>query len=1842
MEFKFDSEVYSKLKKQRRRRAWKRILSAMMCLVVFCTTYVLILPAITKETDVFCGIEEHTHSDKCYERVLLCENHEHSEECYETLSELICTEPTDAVHVHTDECVPVYESVLICEEVESAGHTHGENCGAVITDEVVCGLEETEGHVHGEECFTETTLFVCGIEESAGHTHGEGCEAAVSGEAICGQEETEDHVHGDSCYIVTYSCGMEESAGHTHGESCETETQTVLTCELEEKQSHAHDEHCFAVTYGCGTEESAGHVHGESCYTEISVYSCGFEENEAIHSHGEGCYENKKHLICAFAEMQDHKHTEECYASELICEKTEHSHGVACFADPNADVETAEKWEAALPGLTGNRAEDVLAIARSQLGYTESEKNYIVEEDNSIKGYTRYGQWYGDPYGDWDGMFASFCYRYAGAEELPTNADSASWLYELQQKDLFRITSEYIPKAGDLIILDGDLDGNADRVGLVEKLEDINLTVIEGNSNDQVKCNTYDLFDKSIIGFGALAEVRLSAAEETDDPAADEPEQPSEDAEQTIGPNDTDAWAVLVYPEETAETSAESVSGEEPASRTYSLRRSANTYVMPRAGTPLDLTPYINAVTMYDEKGNVLPSGSTVSEGDIIEFKIEYTIAGQQLGVMNGEDVTVKSDTLTYALPQILEVIRSDSGNILNSAGVTVGTYVIDSETGTIIMSFTEDYVKENAQGMQIHGNISFYSTVTKIDDTDEEHQDYKFTDKITLGVVIEEEKEVVGDLKIEKQKTEVNGEEIIYQVTVTSSEGTNGPITITDKMSKGLKFVEGISVERAGGSDVNNVSFNASTDGSSFTLELPEMSPGSSYTVTYKCRADIELLDADMTVRNTATVNGKDSEGFDLEDEVTVDHNFEMLKKTGEKNEDGTISWTITVNQAKADISGWILEDIMGGNQPYTGTVTIKDSNGAVLATNQRLPYTFPEGSKSTYAITYTTSHGFEDGDTVYNKAILKDDDTDITVVTGVGIGTPFTKSGEAGEIIQDENGTNLLPITWTVTIDTLIGPITAGEVIYDKMNGAYHQADMYMTYDQVMAVLATIEAELERVGSSVSYASAEAFVAGSASGENYNLSELNGSPECRDLLYERFSVQLGKDIPKGQILTFSYEGYGIFPNNLVEETVFQNRIGLVNRFEIEATVKFTGGTVKATKFAMKPYDPNSSANQDWALDWGAPPSRYNYSDLHDSYLAWAIELKVSAGYAGTDDFVLYEDLPEGVTVRGLDLPFLLDVPTKRLVMRNMAPGNTYYWTFDLYSLEQYAYGTWYGEEGVETTITVKVTEDGDLEIHIPGEVFYTMGQFVQFYNSLDWQAPLDESYGYLYIYTQIDDDFEWTPREEGSYVYVNSFENRFTLENENGDLVDIGSQTQEITKDEREGVIRKEATSDNNNIITYSVVLNAYGRDLIEHSGTLNIHDELVYQSSAAKPLRLRLVPGSVKLYEIRLASDGSYTKLGEVNANYNYAETSSEQGEITSWVHTIDLNVPDNKALLLEYSYKASGNKDAVHEVNNVCTITGVGEGSIDGEHKVEIEVKEATAQADIKGVMIYKVDAGNNGVFLENAKFNIYIWNAEQNKYIIVHHPDNGGTEFTTDANGLIVLDNTTMGDEQFAYNTAYYIVEVESPEGYYISPEKYYFYIVHENTEVYRPNIPSDFHGQGLVSGDIIYRNNVSHLTEITVEKYWKDYNGNYVTVTGSQVPKITLELWQMLEGDPSSARVYGTYTVTPDEKGNWSLTVNNLPKATEKADGTKDKDYLYYVKEVNSGRYFMESTENNGGINSGIIKIVNRETDGYVLPETGGAGTQMYTAAGIGLIGISTACLVYRRIKRRREGANSS
>ena len=380
-------------KAHQRKRRWYKAVSCLAAVVVFCTTYALILPAITMEQDAKCGIPEHVHDESCY--IVVSEPHVHDESCYELVG----------------------------------GHAHTDDCYTLQRGELICGQEEREGHHHTDACYTETTR-----------------------ELTCGLEESDGHQHTDECYAweQVLTCGQEESEG-----------QLVLTCNLEE---------------------------GEVTTTISDTPVCGLEE---------------------------------------------HTHTLACYSDPAADVETAQIWERAIKNveLTGDWREDVIAIAKTQLGYQESAKNYIVLEDGeTIKGYTRYGAWYGDPYGDWCAMFASFVLNYAEVEGIPLDANCQHWIETLSKEEngLYRPADEYLPQPGDLVFFDFDIEDEAptaDHVGLVVEImndEDenpIKLKTIEGDSSDKVQYVTYELDDPAILGYGQLPEQEPEDEEPIEEPA---------------------------------------------------------------------------------------------------------------------------------------------------------------------------------------------------------------------------------------------------------------------------------------------------------------------------------------------------------------------------------------------------------------------------------------------------------------------------------------------------------------------------------------------------------------------------------------------------------------------------------------------------------------------------------------------------------------------------------------------------------------------------------------------------------------------------------------------------------------------------------------------------------------------------------------------------------------------------------------------------------------------------------------------------------------------------------------------------------------------------------------------------------------------------------------------------------------------------------------------------------------------------------------------------------------------------------------------------------------------------
>ena len=372
--------------KHHRNSIRRKLVRFLGCVVVFCTTYALILPAITREKPTFCGMEEHIHGAHCYVQV---------EEAEEKV--LVCTEPEVQIHAHAKECYTLLP-----------GHVHDENCYTLLEKQLICSLEESEGHVHTEECYEQLSVLSCEMEES--------------------------------------------------------EDTNVLVCEIPEKQVHIHEDVCYEVV-------------------SVMELSCGLPEDE------------------------NHAHTELCYGTwNLNCAIEEHTHSLICYSDKNADVESKADWMRTFSDvkLTGNWAEDVMTIAQTQLGYRESTKNYIVLEDGETqKGYTRYGDWYGLPYEDWCAMFASFCIHYAEVEDMPLEAGCQKWIINLTEKGMYQKAGAYEPVPGDLIFFDWDDDGNADHVGLVAENKDI-IETIEGNSGNRVAKNQYKKNDKTILGYGLL------------------------------------------------------------------------------------------------------------------------------------------------------------------------------------------------------------------------------------------------------------------------------------------------------------------------------------------------------------------------------------------------------------------------------------------------------------------------------------------------------------------------------------------------------------------------------------------------------------------------------------------------------------------------------------------------------------------------------------------------------------------------------------------------------------------------------------------------------------------------------------------------------------------------------------------------------------------------------------------------------------------------------------------------------------------------------------------------------------------------------------------------------------------------------------------------------------------------------------------------------------------------------------------------------------------------------------------------------------------------------------------
>lgn len=424
--------------------------------------------------------------------------------------------------------------------------------GISMTAQYQCGEEE---HIHTADCYTK--VLTCGYEEGELENADEVAAAAATSQPTVEAEPAPLSLEPQIEFVP-----------HEHTEDCYTEVQT-LTCMEEE---HVHGDDCFDPEDGSLICDKFEHTHDESCYTTEYELTCGLEEGELVEQVVEPT-QSAELAAMAVAEPVAleptvdtvepiyHHHTDACYEEVLTCPLPEHHHTVACLSDTSADVETPEEWQAANAEavMTGNWDEDLLSVAKTQLGYEQSEKNFEIDPADGVTlhYYSRYGQSYGNPYGEWDVMFLSYCLKYAGIPQsaIPQEASVLSLRSSMSDMDW---------------LLDGE-DGSAANVGdIVIYNKYVTRTVAVDSSADGAADDLDDQFSMDTEGENG-AELETSGASALDAaPAADSvitpdlpgttnPEQP---AAKPVDSADTAAPSVgspAVEPQTTTVTDAQPV-----------------------------------------------------------------------------------------------------------------------------------------------------------------------------------------------------------------------------------------------------------------------------------------------------------------------------------------------------------------------------------------------------------------------------------------------------------------------------------------------------------------------------------------------------------------------------------------------------------------------------------------------------------------------------------------------------------------------------------------------------------------------------------------------------------------------------------------------------------------------------------------------------------------------------------------------------------------------------------------------------------------------------------------------------------------------------------------------------------------------------------------------------------------------------------------------------------------------------------------------------------------------------------------------------------------------------------
>lgn len=1003
-----------------RKKRWYQVVTCLAAVVVFCTTYALILPAITLEKQ--CDIPEHTHTDACYTQVMsremtvpVCsaetlEIHQHTADCYDSDGNLTCGYanfvvhrhdstcydengnlwcplPEIEAHQHTDSCYTqpgVHEHTADCytleqRELTCVEHVHTENC-YVQSRHLACGKEESEGHQHNETCMVEKSVIQCGLEESAGHQHSESC-MGENGEIQCGIAESQGHFHTESCMgiILEAQCGIAESEGHHHDDSCYEPTQE-LVCEIE--SDHQHTDACYAweqvliceistqpdepvdPVLICEKPEVTLHEHNADCFRDDGYLIC--EMLEVLeHQHTDACFETVEEsvdteaLTCTLPEDENHTHSALCYGTwVLTCELEEHTHTEDCYPQEASAVYGIML----LDGETDGKL-PVAKLSGNETKYNPATDQFTTKVRIDFQ------------FTEKPTAGTVYTYTYPKGITVPDDVVNKG-AQNLYDGDKLAGTYQFIKNADgtysvQVIFNENYVNESGDTVtGYVQ---------FEGSFSKE------DMNDKGDIVVGGDDATVLVPSEKITYPKDETESYDIAVSKSGSWVRDGDKLVYTVYvrttkgtPDSISFTDIITCDGLTLGEPVVTIEKgTSNYYSWNGTWTPYDQNDWSEVSGIEHTNGN----------GELT-LTLPKLSAEEKMDSNNSTYITGEVYKITYTFPitaQTEAIVSPENKVTVTAKDETKGQTVTDSDETTVNVNKDFSYTLDK-YGQVASDKPGYIKWTVTVNNNEQDIAGAKLADEM-LGLVEDTAKDIV-----------------IYPAKgATVTKGENEKIT--------------------------DITFTATENGVN----------KNKYTITYYTPVE-ESWDG-TTVTNKATFDPKpDETGDEKEVTASVTVSGVQLNKWGQFNgATNKIDWTITVNAGNLDIAGATLTDEMFAAlsetdftiEPSTGYSFTKDTDGKITS----ITFTVVEDGKNTrsYTIKYSTAvTENENGTTspVTNSATLSPGEGK----EGTPIGSESTVKPDEIQLTKSGSYTWDKKISWTITVNASKLNI-AGAVLTDEM---------------------------------------------------------------------------------------------------------------------------------------------------------------------------------------------------------------------------------------------------------------------------------------------------------------------------------------------------------------------------------------------------------------------------------------------------------------------------------------------------------------------------------------------------------------------------------------------------------------------------------------------------------------------------------------------------------------------------------------------------------------------------------------------------------------------------------------